>query len=1535
MSQFRKEIIKPLKGQQIASNVGIFDELTANNLKINNASFGAPIDSAELEGAIITNSEIDNTVIGSKGPADGFFTDLTVYETLTLTSSNPDTLTIFDPDTGLFYIGGSLQVNGCSLLGNLDICVNTIRAVNTDGNVNIISNNNGIVNIIGDFHHVATYGNFKVDVSSGLAYINAKNDISIVSSDGSFYTRSQLRQEHNILNGDFVINTELDTFQKNLTSVVSTNGQLIITTLLEHNLNVGDSFQLNSASDPILDDVFVVSSIINPYEIAILDTRVLLSNGTSGTILKTPNNDIILNAGRFIKVPDKIPITFGTQGTNIVSDGIDLFLNISSNTPVSPNKIELPIYTKLQYGSSGTSYINLTDENSLNIVSRNINNASTTHTDNTILYINNAENAKFKDPILKFANYETLTNDFKDRGVEFNYNQSSSNMLGWFGYKNSSNKFTFMLNATNSDEVISGELGDFEINNIEASNISLATGGTFNVNCGTISNVNTIIGCHSNINILTTNNTYVSSSNVFIQGSVLQIPNQAQFNLGTSGNYLTENNSDDIVIHSNKNAFIDTIDNIVVNTNKRLTFDGTTTGETSINSVTEGTLVLNSKKDVYLNTTSGAIKIPLLTRLEFATPDQSIHASSSGMNIINTFELNIINENDNINIVNNGADINLLTTPSIGSVRVPDKLVFASSGDLNSIYTDIDSNALIIKGSQSNISVVNTLNIDLNASEFINIPSNTRLHFGNNTDANYIYSNSNDIILETVHTNVSSENVNITTGTMKIISVDGTHGDLLIELDNVKIDDPILTLANNKADLRDRGVEFNYTSLTGGQYLGWLGYKSSEGYFSFLVDATNQDEIITGTPATVELGNAIIRGNFEFSSQGNLNMNCGTISNLNTIIGCEGVLNIIATNVNIPSESFLNLGGSNITDNSGNLFVNTSTFIINGDLQVSGTTANVYSTVTNIEDPIISIGGVTGQLLNDFKDRGIEFKWYDNSTRTGFFGFDNSSGRFVYIKDGVNDNEIFSGAFGDIQASDAYLTNIDIQNGTISNLDTIISDTLNLEILTALLPYDSIIQWGSTNTNLYITGNTLGDMYIKSDAQIILDNTSGTLIPIDTPLYIGETQIINKTSGNTEVTNNIGDIIINGDTNTVYNTYGNMINSDGEQLFLYGYSGVTINGSTVSINGQVNINGSLNVKNIINDGVDINSYILPLGTYQDIQIEYISNTSTLGYLLVTLQTTSNLVAGDDIDLRATNTLPKIDGMYSILETVSPTQFIIDYGTDLTQEDGGGSVRSDLTFNQEKDVGIQVNYWSTTGNQNSTIGTDNFKTGFFGFKLETERWSFYRTSTIQNSIVTGDFGDVEIYKLWTSRISGFDLDGTLNAHNQLVVGDNFDINGGFIDNTPIGLDIPSTGVFTSLTGNVKADINNLTLNDNLYYTFERLSINSLEPHKNPSVNTAVTLISVNGVSFTTGSGTMGNIGAFDGQIKKLVCGHMGNNCSFTVHFDKGTLVSPNPRVSVDSDPSQIVFRRRGQTCELIFDAENNYWIVIGGNGVYIY
>lgn len=139
-------------------------------------------------------------------------------------------------------------------------------------------------------------------------------------------------------------------------------------------------------------------------------------------------------------------------------------------------------------------------------------------------------------------------------------------------------------------------------------------------------------------------------------------------------------------------------------------------------------------------------------------------------------------------------------------------------------------------------------------------------------------------------------------------------------------------------------------------------------------------------------------------------------------------------------------GGNLITTTSGKLDINAAggggVFVltdltVSGNLTINGTTTTVNSTVTTIDDPVITLGGDTAPSTDDSKDRGVEFRWHNGTAaKVGFFGFEDSSGKFVFKPDAENASEVFSGDHGTILAGQFEGGGVGITNLNASNISS-------------------------------------------------------------------------------------------------------------------------------------------------------------------------------------------------------------------------------------------------------------------------------------------------------------------------------------------------------------------------------------------------------------------------------------------------------------------------------------------------------------------
>jgi hypothetical protein len=185
---------------------------------------------------------------------------------------------------------------------------------------------------------------------------------------------------------------------------------------------------------------------------------------------------------------------------------------------------------------------------------------------------------------------------------------------------------------------------------------------------------------------------------------------------------------------------------------------------------------------------------------------------------------------------------------------------------------------------------------------------------------------------------------------------------------------------------------------------GALVFGTSPSFTTSIVAASATMGLFDTTATTVDAFGATTTLNLGYDSTAasTTNISTGAVANATTKtvnIGTGGAAGS-TTNINLGSAS-----GGTVTVNNN--------LTVTGNLTVNGTTTTVNSTTVTLDDPILTLGGDTAPSTDDNKDRGIEFRWHNGSAaKVGFFGFDDSTGRFTFIPDATNTSEVFSGTTG-------------------------------------------------------------------------------------------------------------------------------------------------------------------------------------------------------------------------------------------------------------------------------------------------------------------------------------------------------------------------------------------------------------------------------------------------------------------------------------------------------------------------------------------
>ena len=211
------------------------------------------------------------------------------------------------------------------------------------------------------------------------------------------------------------------------------------------------------------------------------------------------------------------------------------------------------------------------------------------------------------------------------------------------------------------------------------------------------------------------------------------------------------------------------------------------------------------------------------------------------------------------------------------------------------------------------------------------------------------------------------------------------------------------------------------TVITGDLAVNGGDITSTSPSFNLLNQSTTVGVFTSATTISVGAPTGTITVNNPLSIlNGNLQIN--GIDNTAEITTNSTTFNFLAnpSQANINAATVSAFSGATFIDignNTGQTRVNHDLLVV-GNLKVQGTTTNINSTVTTIVDPVITLGGTADGAdltASDGKDRGLELKYYDSSSKLGFMGWDDDQGRYHFLKDATNTGEVFSGTDAEIR----------------------------------------------------------------------------------------------------------------------------------------------------------------------------------------------------------------------------------------------------------------------------------------------------------------------------------------------------------------------------------------------------------------------------------------------------------------------------------------------------------------------------------------
>jgi hypothetical protein len=770
-----------------------------------------------------------------------------------------------------------------------------------------------------------------------------------------------------------------------------------------------------------------------------------------------------------------------------------------------------------------------------------------------------------QDPIITLGGEDTLTSDDnKDRGIEFRY-YDTQERFGFFGWdENYANAniwsgtggYRFLYNATNTNEVFAGTDAALIAGNLRLTtntNSSSTTTGTLVVTGG-----------------------FGLSANAHIGGNV------------TIADYLEVNDS--IILRSDNEEFlIQTTAGVT-----KFSVDSDTG-----NTVIEGTLDVQLETEITDNLIISADAKEFIIRTAAGIRKFTVDTDNGNTDIQGTVHVVGAVDFDSTLNVDNAVTFN-------STLDVDDDVVFH-----NDFLMDVTGKYFTITNGTSQTFRVASSNGNTDIEGSLNIGGFNTFERTNNITVDATTSES-DITISAQGNATFAGGVNIEKDVRiatdlyvadRIVVKDAgtarTRPSLLNNLD-VKYRQYIGGSAAHNANFAD-DADANLR-IAGGVGIVQDLHVGDDFYVGKVGNLDTIEFSILGesgytTIGRVGQGNAtdgalVVHGDATFNREFN-------ITGYNTTIG-DSATDVLTVNA-----------VSTFTDDvtvDGDLLVNNNT-TIEGNLTVNGTTTTVNSTVTTIDDVVLTIGGDTAPTTTDAKDRGIEFRYYaSGAARIGFFGWDNSAGRYAFYNAATNSSEAFTGTRSGIDAGSLKL--FDTTNATNSasgalvvgggagiglklfvGTDLSVGGTASITGATTMSSTLSVADDFNVSTTFTVdaqTGNTFANGTFTVNGNSVIGNAGSDSHTVNgtvqfnhaiTSTDITADQIKIGVDASNEISTTAGNLILDSFSGTVNITDNADIDGD-----------LNVDGNTLLV-GTLAVNGNTTIGNASTDAHTVNGTV--------------------------------------------------------------------------------------------------------------------------------------------------------------------------------------------------------------------------------------------------------------------------------------------------------------------------------------------------------
>lgn len=196
----------------------------------------------------------------------------------------------------------------------------------------------------------------------------------------------------------------------------------------------------------------------------------------------------------------------------------------------------------------------------------------------------------------------------------------------------------------------------------------------------------------------------------------------------------------------------------------------------------------------------------------------------------------------------------------------------------------------------------------------------------------------------------------------------------------------------------------------------------------------------------------------------------------------------MVSNTYVLASTYVNANSivGNTVTSYGNLYVSKDGAYIIGNVSIIGnlsvTGSQQSSQASSATAPIILIhANAAPYTINDGKDIGLEWQYYDTTNKYGFFGRQNTSGSLVYL-DNITDtaNVITAGTFGNVQFGQLLLSNTTPSTSNVTGA---------LQVRGGVGISGNLFATRANVSNLSVTGYHVGNMYFAGGDTIFINGS--------------------------------------------------------------------------------------------------------------------------------------------------------------------------------------------------------------------------------------------------------------------------------------------------------------------------------------------------------------------------------------------------------------------------------------------------------------